>query len=84
MPEKEVGRVIHYFNKIGVAIVRVSSGKLSIGDSIHIEGTTTDFSQPVKSIQIDGESVERASKGKEVGIKVKKQARQNDVVSLVS
>jgi putative protease len=81
MGEKEkIGTVFTYFSKIGVAGVRLSEGAMKVGDTISIEGHTTNFTQKVDSIQMDHGPVESAKKGDEVGIKVKNKVRNHDVV----
>ena len=80
--EKEVGKIFTYFNKISVAAMK-AEGKLKVGDKIHIKGTTTDFTQKLESMQIDGKDVESVKKGDDVGFKVKDRVRPNDIVYLV-
>lgn len=77
--EKKVGKVAHYFTKIGVAVVDLSA-ELKVGDTIHIKGHTSDFTQTVDSIQIEHKQVEKAGKGKSIGLKVAEHAREEDVV----
>ncbi|MDE0887272.1 MAG: translation elongation factor-like protein [Myxococcota bacterium] len=74
---KPIGRVQDYFAKVGVVAVRLEK-PLAVGDKLRVKGHTTDFTQPVKSIQIEHESVDRASRGAAVGIKVKKKCRRGD------
>lgn len=83
MAEKEVGAVSTYFNQVEVAAIKLS-GKLKVGDKVHIKGATTDFTQAVDSMQIDRKPVQEAKKGDEVGIKVKDRVRPNDKVLLVA
>ena len=82
MSEEEVGRVQSYFRKPGVAAM-VLTGDLSIGDSIRIQGATTDIDMTVESMQIDLEPVESAGAGDDVGIKVPERVRPNDRVTRV-
>lgn len=77
--EKQVGRVTHYFGKIGVAAVELED-ELRVGDTIHFKGHTSDWTQEVESIQIEHESVEKAGPGDEIGIKVTEHAREHDIV----
>jgi putative protease len=78
--EKElVGRVEHYFTKIGVAVVNLS-GELKVGDRISIEGPTTNFQQVVESMQIEHQNVTSAGPGQSVGLKVAQRAREKDRV----
>jgi putative protease len=79
MPEVEIGRITHYFNKIGVAAIELSD-KLEVGDVIHVKGHTSDFKQDVSSMQIEHESVEAAGPGDSVGMKVEGHAHEHDTV----
>jgi translation initiation factor IF-2 len=80
MAKEKVGTVFTYFQKVGVAGIKLTDGSLSIGDTISIEGHTTNFQQKVESMQIDRQDVQTAEKGQSVGIKVKDRVRPNDVV----
>ena len=82
MSEEEVGRVQSFFRKPSVAAL-VLTGDLSIGDSIRIQGATTDIEMTVESMQINLESVESAGAGDDVGIKVPERVRPNDRVTRV-
>jgi len=79
MEKKEIGRISHYFGKIGVAAIRLSD-ELKPGDTISIEGAHTNFEQVVESIRIDKDEVPVATAGQEVGTKVKDKAREGDTV----
>lgn len=81
--EKSIGKISHYYTNIGVAVVDLS-GALQVGDVIHIQGHSTDFTQKVESIQIDHKNVEKAGKGKSIGLKVDDRAREDDVVYKVA
>ncbi len=80
MEQMRVGQVFKYFAQPGVAAIELTDGALHVGDTIHIQGATTDFSQEVESMQIERESVEGAEKGQSVGIKVKDRVRPGDAV----
>ncbi len=80
MPEEEIGVVKHYFTKIGVAVIELTKGDLKVGDTIHIKGATSDFTQKVDSMQIEHEQVEEAKQGQAIGLKVTEHARENDIV----
>ena len=82
MAEKEVGKVSGYFSHVGVAAIKLS-GKLKVGDKIHIKGHTTDFEDTISSMQIEKESVKEAKKGNHIGIKTPEKVRPNDKVFLV-
>lgn len=74
------GRVIHYFQKLNVAVISLEED-LSIGDKLEFKGKTTDTRASVESIQRNHKSVRAASKGDEVGLKVTKRVRKNDQVN---
>ena len=80
--EKEIGRVSSYFSHVGVAAIQLS-GKLKVGDKIHVKGHTTDFEVGIDSIQIERKDVKEAKKGNHIGIKVPEKVRPNDRVFLV-
>ncbi len=80
MEEKEIGRVLDYYAKIGVVAIEITEGEIKIGDTLHFKGHTTDFTQKIESIQIEHENVQVAKKGDKVGIKVKERVRPHDKV----
>ena len=80
MVEEKIGVVTHFFNHINVAAIKITHGELNVGDTIHIKGAHTNFSQPVDSMEIDQESIEKATPGDEIGMKVKKRVREHDEV----
>jgi len=82
MAEKEIGTVSSYFSHVEVAAIKLS-GKLKVGDKIHIKGHTTDFELKVKGLQIERKDVKEAKKGNHIGIKVPEKVRPNDKVFLV-
>ncbi len=84
MEEKEVGRVTHFFGKISVAGIEITDGELKVGDTVHIKGHTTDFTQTIGSMQIEHEVVEKAGVGDVIGIKVQDAVREHDKVYLVT
>ena len=77
--EQEVGRVVGYFGKIGVAAVEATA-EFAAGETLHFKGHTTDFTCAVESMQVEGNAVERATPGDKVGIKVPEKARDGDHV----
>jgi putative protease len=79
MEEREIGKVTHYFTKIGVAVIELTD-ELKVGDTIHIKGATTDFQQSVESMQIEHEPVESAGAGQAIGLKVEERVRKGDTV----
>ena len=79
MADQEVGKVIHYFGKAMVAVVRLS-GKLAVGDVIKVVKGENDFAMKIASMQVDHEPVEKGKKGDEVAIKVDEAAKEGALV----
>jgi len=75
----KIGRVTHFFSKISVAVIELTT-PLSIGDTIVFKGPNTDFEQVVDSMQIEHENVEEAEAGQSVGLKVTQRVRETDAV----
>jgi putative protease len=84
MKEQEIGYVSKYFGQISVAAIEITAGKISVGDSIHIKGHTTDTNEKIKSLQIEHNVVENAKKGDSIGIKVTEKVRRKDKVFKIS
>ncbi len=80
MEEKVIGYVSNYFSKLSVAIVEITSGTLSVGDTIHFKGHTTDFKLNVSSMQIEHEFVIEAKQSDSVGFKITEKVRKGDKV----
>jgi len=78
----KVGKVIHYYDNIGVAILELGA-TLKVGDRIKFEGHGADFEQGVDSLQIDHKQVESASKGKVVGLKTEQKVKEGTEVQKV-
>ncbi len=74
-----IGRVVHYYNKIGVGIIKLDQA-LTKGDVLYFKGHTTDFSQKVEDLEINHQKVESANIGEEVGIKLDQPVREHDLV----
>jgi putative protease len=83
MAEHSVGTVSHYYGNLGVVGIELSA-ELKVGDTIHILGHTSDFTQTVASIQIEHESVDSAKAGDPVAVKVNERARVHDQVLVVT
>ena len=77
--EEEIGRVRDFFARIGVAGIDLT-GKLKVGDTIHIHGHTTDITQVIDSMQVEHASVQEAGPGDSVGIRVVDRCRGGDHV----
>ena len=77
---EEIGVVTHYFSHVEAAVIKMTRGSLSQGDTIFIKGHTTDFKEKINSMQLDHAPIANAVAGQEIGLKVKKKVREHDVV----
>ena len=75
----EIGHITHFFPKISVAVVELTS-PIVAEDRILIKGPTTDFEQTVDSMQIDRKAIQRAEAGQSIGLKVAQPVKEKDVV----
>lgn len=84
MPEEAIGTVTHYFGGPSVAVVKLEGGELALGDTIRFLGHTTDFTEPVTSMEVNHQKIERAKVGDEVAIQVTARVRRHDKVLKVT
>ncbi|MFB0532394.1 MAG: hypothetical protein ACETVU_01845 [Desulfatiglandales bacterium] len=80
MPEEEVGVIVKFFAKPGVAAIDITKGTIKRGDILKYKGHTTDFTEEVKSMEIDNQPVDEAKVGDMIGVKVQERVREKDIV----
>jgi len=78
MVEKIIGKVTHYFDKVGVAVINLV-GDLKVGDKIRIESEAP-FVQIVDSLQSDRVDIPSAVAGDYVGLKIEKPCKDGNAV----
>ncbi len=83
MSETKIGTVTHYFTHLHVAAVEIADGELHIGDTIHVVGHTSDFTQKIGSMEVEHESVDVAKPGDDVAIAMDEYTREHDSVYVV-
>lgn len=79
-----IGEVTHFFSRIGVCVVKITAGRIALGDKLEIRGHTTRLVQDVRSLQIENADVQAAGKGELAGLKVDKKVRSGDKVFRLS
>jgi len=79
MPEKEIGKITHYYGHLSVGIIELAD-TLKVGETIHIKGHSEDFNQTVDSMQIEHASVSEAKVGDSIGVKVTQKVHPGDKV----
>jgi putative protease len=72
----KIGKVSHFYDKIGVAIIELDAN-LAVGDKIKFErGGEEMFEQEVTSMQSEHEKIEKAGKGDAIGLKTEKEVKE--------
>ena len=78
--KKDIGKVCNYYAHVSAAKIRLC-GDLELGEEILIQGPTTgSLKQKVESMEINGNTIQRANKGQNIGILVKEKVRPNDIL----
>ncbi len=79
--KQDIGEVVNYYSKVKAAEIRLWN-PLKVGDEILVQGPTTgSVNGNVESLQIMGESIDKARKGN-VGVLFKHKVRPGDLVYL--
>lgn len=79
MTYQKAGKIVHFFDKILVAVIEATDSDVKVGDMIRIgeEGATE---QKVESMQIDHVQVDSVGVGKEAALKVTVPVKSGDIV----
>jgi len=77
--EKEIGKVTHWYDKAGVAVLDLSS-PLKVGDSVKVKKGEEEFEETVSSMQVDHKNVSSAQKGDEVAVKFSQKAKEGALI----
>ena len=79
---KKVGKVTHYYDRLQVAIVKLSS-PIKVGDHLRYQKEDREHEEEVVEMQSEHQVIEKAKKGEEVGIKVSQKVKKGDEVFLI-
>lgn len=74
------GVVVHYYDRIGVAVINLSKGQLGLNDKIRIETRDGEFEQAIESMEINKEKVETVKPGDDFALKVDQPVREGDKI----
>lgn len=80
--DKPIGKVVHFYDKLGVAIIDLTSGGLKVGDEVKFKHGEEEFKQKIESLQVEHESVDSVKKGDSFGLKVDKPTKVGTEVYL--
>ena len=82
MADKDsLGKVIHYYDKIGVAVIKLDK-PLKVGDKVKFVHGEDSFEQAVESMQLEHAQVKSGKKGQEIAVKVDKETKSGTQVYL--
>lgn len=81
--DKPIGKVVHYYDHLGVAIVDLETGGLKVGDEVKFKRNDEEFTQKVESLQVEHETVDSVKKGDSFGLKVSQPTKPGTEVYLV-
>ncbi|MBU2052014.1 MAG: hypothetical protein U1C50_01280 [Patescibacteria group bacterium] len=79
--KKPIGEVIHFYDKILVAIVKLN-GALKVGDTVKFKHGEDEFSQTIDSLELEHKKISSAKKGAEIGLKVDQPVKDKTKVYL--
>ena len=77
--EVQVATITHYYDHINVAVLALSD-QLKVGDTIHVHGHITDFTQQVDSIEIEHKKVPSVGPGQEAALKMAQHVHEKDII----
>ena len=75
----QVGKVVHYFDKVMVAVVRLDDN-LAVGDAVKFIHNDSEVIQNVNSMEVDRKPIKSGKKGEEVAVKVDEPTHEHAIV----
>jgi putative protease len=79
MADKEIGRVVHYFDHVIAAVVKLTDS-LAIGDRVRFVHHESTFDQTINSMEVEHVKVQSAKAGDEVAIKTAQKTHEHAIV----
>ena len=76
---KQLGKVIHWYDKISVAVVKLDA-PLSKGDKVVVKHGDEEFEDTITSMQIDHKDVDSAKKGDDAAVKLSQKAKEGSLI----
>ena len=80
--DSPIGKVIHFYDKLGVAIIDLENGGLKVGDQIKFKKGDSEFTQSIDSLQVEHQSVDSVKSGDSFGLKVNQPTKPGTLVFL--
>lgn len=80
--DNPIGKVTHYYDKLGVAIVDLAEGSLKVGAAVKFKRGEEEFNQTISSLQVDHKAVDEVKAGDSFGLKVDQPTKVGTLVYL--
>lgn len=80
----QIGRVLQFYDKIGVAVVEVMNQTLKVGDIVKISGRDHEHIQTVRSLQIEHDKVMEVACDEQCGMTVDSPVKAGDILYLLT
>jgi len=77
---KPVGKVVHWYDKLSVAVIRLD-GTLKAGTTVKVSHGDKEFTETISSMQLDHKPVTSGKKGQEIAVKLSEKATEGSVVT---
>lgn len=75
-----IGKIVKYYNKIGVAEVLINGQEIKINDEVYVIGNTTGLKRyKIESMEVNRKRINIARKGEKIGIKLPNCRTGNEV-----
>jgi len=74
-----IGKVIHYYDKIGVAVVKLEK-ILKVEDKVKFAKGDESFEQTIESMQLEHKPVNSGKKNEEIAIKVNQPVKSGTLI----
>ena len=81
MAKDLLGKVIHYYDKIGVAVIKLKK-PLKVGDLVKFTKGDNEFRQAIESMQLEHKGVSKAKARDEIAVKVDQETKKGTLVYL--
>ena len=74
--EKEIGKVVHFYDKAGVVVLKLTEDGLAVGDTVIFKKGEEQHTETIESMQVEHKNVQSVKKGEEVAVKVSAPAKE--------
>jgi hypothetical protein len=75
LKEKSIGKVVHWYDKLSVAVVKLDKA-LKVGSQVKVKRGDDEFTDTIISMQLNHEPVKSGKKGEEVAIKISRPIKE--------